>query len=134
MTEAKKTILVVEDERPLLGAIKIKLEKNGFAVLTARSVEQALNHLEDVGKVDVIWLDHYLLGKENGLDFMVKCKQDGSWCKNVPIYVVSNTASADNVQAYLKFGVNKYYVKAVTRLDEIIQEIDTEINKHKEEF
>ena len=60
----KKTILVVEDEKPLLDAIKTKLEKNDFNVLTARSVEQAKNHLMDVEKVDVIWLDHYLLGKE----------------------------------------------------------------------
>ena len=43
-----KSILVIEDERPLADAIKAKLEQNGFAVTTARTVEQALNYLEEL--------------------------------------------------------------------------------------
>ncbi len=132
MKENKKTILVVEDERPLLEAIKTKLEKSGFNVVSARSVEQAKNHLLDIGQIDAVWLDHYLLGKENGLDFVVWCKRDGTDYKKIPIFVVSNTAGADKVQTYLKLGVNKYYVKAEKRLDEIIGEIFQEINKQKE--
>jgi DNA-binding NtrC family response regulator len=127
MKTNKKTILVVEDERPLLEAIKIKLEKNGFEVVTARSVEQARNHLQDIKNVDTIWLDHYLLGKENGLDFVIMCKKKNSWCKKIPIFVVSNTASADKMRSYLKLGINKYYVKAEKRLDAIIKEIKNDL-------
>ncbi len=119
----EKTMLVIEDERPLVEAIKHKLESNGFAVVTARTVEQALNYLEDLKQVDAIWLDHYLLGKEDGLDFVSKIKQDGAKWKNIPIFVVSNTASPKNVQSYIRFGVKKYYVKAEHRLDGIIDEI-----------
>jgi len=82
-----------------------------------------LNYLEDIGNIDAIWLDHYLLGKETGLDFVAKIKaQDGKW-KNIPIFVVSNTASSSNVHSYMRLGVSKYYVKAEHRLDEIINEI-----------
>jgi CheY-like chemotaxis protein len=123
MNEKNPTILVVEDEIPLLEAVRIKMEKNNFLVLTARSSEQALNHLKDVEGIKAIWLDHYLLGKETGLDFVARCKAEGSPFKKIPIFVVSNTASDDKVQAYLKLGVSKYYVKAEKRLDEIIEEI-----------
>lgn len=133
MAKQEKVILVVEDERPLLEAIKTKLEISGFDVVTARSVQQALNHLKDIAKVDAIWLDHYLLGRESGLDFVAKCKEDGSLSKHVPIFVISNTASADKIQAYLKLGVNKYYVKAEKRLDAIIAEIKKELSKKNEE-
>lgn len=127
-----KVVLVVEDERPLMEAIKIKLEKNGFAVVTARSVEQAFSYLEDLERVDAVWLDHYLLGKEDGLDFVTKLKnKDGRW-KNIPIFVVSNTASFDKVQSYIRLGINKYYVKAEHRLDEILQEIKSFL-EHPEE-
>lgn len=132
MSVKEKVILVVEDELPLLEAIKLKLTKSGFSVVTARSVEQAVNHIKDIEKVDAIWLDHYLLGKENGLDFVVKCKSENSWCRHIPIFVVSNTASADKVQAYLQLGVSKYYVKAEKRLDEIIKEMSEEIDKQQE--
>lgn len=122
-----KVILVVEDERPLLEAVKLKLESSGFSVVSARSVKEALNHLKDVEKIDAVWLDHYLLGQEDGLDFVVECKKEDSWCKDIPIFVVSNTASPDKVQAYLKLGVNKYFVKAEKRLDDIINEMLKEL-------
>jgi CheY-like chemotaxis protein len=120
--EEQKTILVVEDEKPLLEAIHIKLEKSGFSVVTARTAEQAYGLLEDLAKIDIIWLDHYLLGKENGLDLVVKIKNDEKY-KNIPIFIVSNTASAEKVQSYINLGVNKYYIKSNYRLDNIIEDI-----------
>ena len=118
----RKTILVVEDEKPLLEAIHIKLEKSGFSVVTARTAEQAYGLLEDLTKVDVLWLDHYLLGKENGLDLVVKVKNNEHY-KNIPIFIVSNTASSEKVQSYINLGVNKYYIKSNYRLDNIIEDI-----------
>lgn len=120
MTDTTKTILVVEDELPLLDAIKKKLENNSINVLTARTVEQALSYLHDLEKVDGIWLDHYLLGKEDGLDLVATIKQADSAWKHIPIFVISNTASDDKVKAYLELGVNQYFIKANYRLDEII--------------
>lgn len=122
MTNETKTILVVEDEKPLLDAVRIKLEHEGFAVVTARTAEQAYNLLEDLEKVDVIWLDHYLIGKENGLDLVVKIKSHDEY-KNIPIFIVSNTASADKVKSYINLGVSKYYIKSNYRLDSIIGDI-----------
>ena len=128
----EKTILVVEDERPLAEAIKAKLEKSGFAVVTSRTVQQTISYLEDIGVVDAVWLDHYLLGKEDGLDFVTKLKaRDGRWQK-IPIFVVSNTASPDKVQSYIRLGINKYYTKADHRLDEIISEIKSFLENPKE--
>ena len=118
-----KTILVLEDERPLLEVIKTKLENTGFTVVTARSVDQAINYLKDGVQVDAVWLDHYLLGKESGLDFVAKLKDDGAIWRKIPIFVVSNTATPDKVQSYLRLGVNKYYTKVDFRLDQIITDI-----------
>ncbi|MFZ2310128.1 MAG: response regulator [Patescibacteria group bacterium] len=118
----QKIILVVEDEKPLLEAIHIKLEKSGFSVVTSRTAEQAYGLLEDLAKIDIIWLDHYLLGKENGLDLVAKIKNDERY-KNIPIFIVSNTASSEKVQSYINLGVNKYYIKSNYRLDNIIEDI-----------
>jgi CheY-like chemotaxis protein len=136
----KKTILVIEDERSLLKAIRLKLEKSNFHVITSPSVERAfttpikdvtinsvkiaLKHLKELEQVDAIWLDHDLLGDEDGLDFVTKFKDNGGKWSKVPIFVVSNTASSDLVKTYAKLGVNKYYVKAEHRLEEIIKEIN----------
>lgn len=115
-------ILVIEDEKPLQEAIKIKLELSNFDVVTARSVEQAINFLKDIKNIDVIWLDHYLLGKENGLDFVIKIKNNNKW-KKIPVFIISNTASQEKLKSYMNLGVEKYYVKANYRLDDIIKDI-----------
>ncbi|HOZ55748.1 MAG: Phosphate regulon transcriptional regulatory protein PhoB [Parcubacteria group bacterium ADurb.Bin316] len=126
MTKGKtkpKTILIVEDEKPLLDAISIKMQKSGYETVSARTVEQALNYLNDIQKINVIWLDHYLLGKESGLDFLVKIKGDKNY-KDIPVFVVSNTAGHDKITSYLNLGAVKFYVKAEKRLDEIINDIN----------
>lgn len=124
----QRTILVVEDEQPLSDAISAKLTKSGYKVLVAPSVEEALTLLQN-NNIDVIWLDHYLLGKESGLDLVAKIKEhDGEW-EHIPIFLVSNTASLDKVNTYIRLGVKKYYVKSDHRLDEIIGDIEAYLTK-----
>ena len=118
-----RIILVVEDERPLVQAIETKLEKNGFDVITARTIDQATSYLEEVKNIEVIWLDHYLPGDKTGLDFVAMLKSPDSKWKKIPIFIVSNTASNGNVRSYLRLGVSKYCVKADHRLGEIVTEI-----------
>ena len=116
------TILVVEDEKPLQEAISDKLERAGFDVVSARSVKQSLAYLEDISDIDVVWLDHYLIGKEDGLSLVEKMKGHEAW-KDIPIFIVSNTATSDKVNGYLSLGIERYYVKAENRLDAIIEDI-----------
>ena len=130
--DGKKTALVIEDELPLLEAIRAKMEKSGFQVITRRSVKQALLYLEEGIKIDVIWLDHYLVGMENGLDLVAKIKEEGSKYKSIPVYVVSNTATPDKIQSYIRLGINKYYTKADNRLEDIIKDITNFLASEKE--
>lgn len=128
MEEQKKVILVLEDEKPLLEAIKLKLEKRGFDVVSARTIDQAKNYVNDLERVDVIWMDHYLIGKGNGLDFIAWCKEsDNDKCRLIPVFVVSNTASDDKVATYMSLGAKRYFVKSNHKLDEIITEISNSL-------
>jgi CheY-like chemotaxis protein len=147
-----KTILVIEDEKSLLEAVKTKLEKNDFKVITSRSVVrafgtpleenadgsitqssllEALKHLESLEEVGAIWLDHNLIGKEDGLDFVTKFKANGSKWSKIPIFVVSNTSDSDLVKTYKKLGVKKYYIKAEHKLEDIIQDINSSLVSSK---
>ncbi len=121
-------ILVLEDEENLLQVLRIAFATEGFEVLTAMKVKEGLKHLRREKNIQIVWVDHYLIGKENGLEFVVKLKRNKKWRK-IPIFVVSNTASERNIQAYLGLGVNKYYTKADYRLSEIIRDIKKFLNK-----
>ena len=128
-----RTILVVEDERPLSEAVRLKLEGSGYSVATAQTVPQALDYLREIKNIEGVWLDHYLLGKEDGLDLVVKMKTEGSGWEHIPVFVVSNTASSEKVQTYIQLGVKKYYVKANHRLSDIIEDITRAINTKGDE-
>lgn len=142
--KTQKTILVIEDERALLDVIQTTIEKHGLSVITARSVEQAfdkniekninsvvtmnavldtIKYLETLKDVDAIWLDHNLLGDEDGLVFVKRFKANGGRFATMPIFVVSNTSNPETVKAYGALGIEKYYVKAEHRLDAIISDI-----------
>ena len=114
--------MVLEDERSLRAAIKSKLNTEGFDVTTARTVKQALDYLKEGIKIDGVWLDHYLFGGETGLDFVARLRNNRLW-KNLPVFVVSNTASQTKVQLYRNLGVQQCYTKVDHRLDTIIADI-----------
>lgn len=113
------TIMVVEDETLLLQAITKKLKLSGMDVLSCASGQQAVDYLESLDELpDVVWLDYYLKDM-NGLAFMQELKQNPKW-ENIPVLVVSNSASPEKVHNMLGLGAKKYILKAEYRLDEII--------------
>ncbi len=116
------TVLIIEDETPLLNAISHKLRTFGFEVATARTVEQAFGYMEDIDNVDAVWLNHYLLGNMSGLDFLEKIKNRPEW-KDIPVFVVTNTAGYDKKAIYMRLGATEYYIKSENRLDDIINNI-----------
>lgn len=115
----KKIILVVEDEHGISGAVKIKLENEGYSVLEADSVASAMK-LYDANDISLVWLDHYLRGHQTGLDFIeyVKSKKN-----DVPVLVVTNTASSNEKYSYLKLGADRYYVKTNYSLNELVEAV-----------
>jgi len=120
---AKKVILVIEDEEPILNVISFKLKRSGFTVVTAKTAEQALDYMNHIKVVDFIWLDHYLEGGTNGLEFVEAIKRPGSKWSSVPIFLISNTSYPEKHQAYLALGVEKYYTKSNHGLLSIISDV-----------
>lgn len=111
--------MVVEDENLLLQAITKKLKLSGMDVLSCASGQQAIDYLDNLEEMpDAVWLDYYLKDM-NGLAFMQELKANPKW-ENIPVLVVSNSASPDKVSNMLGLGAKKYILKAEYRLDEII--------------
>jgi response regulator RpfG family c-di-GMP phosphodiesterase len=119
--ERSKVILVIEDEIPLIKAIMRKIEDSGLEAISARTAKQALDLIEEL-EIDGIWLDHYLLGEKDGLEFLAELKEKRKDL-NIPIFVVSNTASDQKVSTYIAFGIEKYYIKSDYKLSEIVNYI-----------
>lgn len=127
MSKVKPTIMVVEDETLLLQAISKKIKLSNMDVLSCASGKQAIDYLNSVERLpDAVWLDYYLKDM-NGLAFMQLLKTNPKW-ENIPVLVISNSASPDKVNTMLGLGAKKYILKAEYRLDEIIPMIKEFIN------
>lgn len=119
MSKQNPTIMVVEDEVLLLQAITKKLKLSNMDVLSCSSGQQAVDYLNSIDELpDAIWLDYYLKDM-NGLAFMQEIKNNPKWA-DIPVLVVSNSASPEKVHNMLGLGAKKYILKAEYRLDEII--------------
>ena len=122
MSKQHPKIMVVEDEGLLLQAVSKKLTVSGIECVSCSSAEQALDYLAGMPELpDAVWLDYHLKDMD-GLMFMRTLKQNPLWAK-IAVFVVSNSASPDKVNAMLGLGAKKYLLKAEHRLDEIIADI-----------
>lgn len=128
--QAKRIVLVLEDEKQLAKAVREAFTQRGYAPIIVATAEEGIKELEKNPKIDVVWLDHYLLGAESGLDFVVQMRGRPEW-KAIPIFVVSNTASTTNIHSYLELGVANYYTKADYDINQIINDMDFVLEKNK---
>ena len=115
----KKTILVVEDEKPIARALTLKLEKAGFNVITTFDGLEALNVLE-TEKVDLILLD-LIMPIMDGFTILEKIKEKNM---KVKIFVTSNLGQQSDIDKAKKLGVKKFFVKSDISISEIIKKVE----------
>jgi len=121
MLSEKNTILIVEDEQPILNALALKLTHEGFSVLTATDGEEGLA-IALKKRPDLLLLD-ILLPKIDGLDVMRRIRET-TWGKSVPIILLTNLSPDDKITKQIVEDQPAYYlVKADWKLEDIVHKI-----------
>jgi CheY-like chemotaxis protein len=113
-------ILIVEDEPTLHKALAEFLEGEGFAVISAFDGLEAIA-LARLKKPDLILLD-IVLPKKDGYEVLDELKRDDRMQK-VPIILLTNLESAENIQKAFDKGATTYLVKANYKLEDIVSKI-----------
>ncbi|MCX7372658.1 MAG: phosphate regulon transcriptional regulator PhoB [Alphaproteobacteria bacterium] len=107
-TMAKPTILVVEDEAPLLTLLRYNLEKQGFRVEEATDGQEALMKVAE-GKPDLVLLD-WMLPSLSGIEVCRQIRRRPN-TRDLPIIMVTaRTEDQDSVRA-LDIGADDYVTK-----------------------
>lgn len=118
--EKKKTVLIVEDELPLLSVYADRFMEEGFLVLKAFNGKEGLA-LAMKEKPDLIILD-ISMPIMDGLAMMRKLREGELWGKKVPIMLLTNL-SADQKKIDEMIEKNKplfYLIKLDWSLDSIV--------------
>ncbi len=108
MSQAKASILLVEDEEHLLDALKLNLELEGYEVTTAGDGVAALKAVENE-YFDLIIMD-VMMPEMDGLATL-KQLQDNPQVKDIPvIFLTAKTQKADRRRFYAS-GIKGFITK-----------------------
>ena len=111
LTDAKRILLVVEDDETFAGILRDLSREMGFQSLVAGTAEEALS-LRNSHMPSAIVLD-VGLPDQSGLSVLDRLKRDVQ-TRHIPIHVVS---ASDHAQTALSLGAVGYMLKPVKRED-----------------
>jgi DNA-binding response OmpR family regulator len=103
MGQAKKKVLIVDDEPGIIRILGIKLRISGYEVMTAFNGERALELVES-GNPDIMLLDIIMPGKD-GFQVLQTLR---STCE---LPVIAFSARSENAQKALELGANDFVSK-----------------------
>lgn len=115
-------ILIVEDDEPMLTALKDNLSAAGFEhLLEARDGEEGLRvALKE--KPDLILLD-ILMPKMDGMTMLDKLCKDGT-CKDTKVVLLTNLEADESImKGIIAHEPSFYLVKASFSIDDVIQKV-----------
>lgn len=117
--EQKKKILVIEDEKPLLMAIKSKLELEGYDVVFAEDGEKGAELIRSE-KPDLLLLD-ILLPKKDGFEILEGLEKDKI---KLPIIIISNSGQPVEIERAKRLGVRDFLIKADFSPAEVLEKVE----------
>lgn len=119
-----KTILIVDDEEIVAGALAKKLTGAGYKVLVQRNGEDGLKSALATHP-DLVLLD-IVMPKMDGITFLDKLRQDG-WGKSVPVIILTNLERGEKVEEGKSRGVYDYLVKTDWSLSDVLSKVNKAI-------
>lgn len=131
------TILVVEDELPILELVQYNLQKEGFTVLIAETGSQALE-LARTEKPDLILLD-LMLPDMGGFDICRVLRNDSSTA-HIPIIMVTAKSSDADIVSGLELGADDYITKPfspkvlVARVHSVLRRVKEQVISSQEKI
>ena len=115
-TDAKKRILIIEDEKPLAHALELKMMHEGYDTTVASTGEEGLQ-LASTGNFDLILLDLIL----PGIDGFTILKDLQDQKTKAIIIILSNLGQDEDRKKAADFGAKDYLVKSNVPLADIVK-------------
>ena len=121
----EKTILIVEDELPLIKALQIKLVSSSFRIILANNgkvgLSQALTQHPDLILLDLV------MPVMDGITMLKKLRHD-DWGKKVPVIILTNLSDKEKMTEAEDYGVENYVIKAESSLGNLVKIIHKKLN------
>lgn len=118
-----ETILVVDDDREIVGAIAILLEKEGYRVIRAYNGMEALDRVMDPA-VQLLLID-VMMPRLDGLSAVMRIRDR----RNLPIIVLSARSEETDKILGLSVGADDYVTKPFNPI-EVIARVKSQLRRY----
>lgn len=112
----KPLILLVDDNQDLLFSMKIMLEINDYAVITANDGLEALKILSELENIPEIIISDIMMPIMDGYDFFKSISESPKW-NQIPFIFLTARDSIEDIRFGKMFGVDDYLTKPFKEKD-----------------
>ena len=121
--DTKETVLVVDDDREIVGAIALALEKEGYRVLRAYDGMEALDHALDP-ELRLILMD-VMMPRLDGLSAVLRIRER----RNLPIIVLSAKSEESDKVLGLSMGADDDVTKPFST-QELVARVRSQLRRY----
>ena len=114
-------VLLVDDDKFLLGMYQKKFEKSGATAEMSVGPEDALTKLKSGSKYDVLVLDIIMPGMD-GIELLRTIRQE-KLAEGSIVVMLTNESASSRIEEAKSLGVAGYIVKATSIPSEVVEEI-----------
>ena len=125
--ETVKKILIVDDEKDLRDALRIKLESEGYQVIEAIDGEDGYAKAE-LHKPDLILLD-ITMPKMNGHQVLNSLRQT-PWGLHIHVLILTNAEDPHNIAQGAILHSDDYIIKSQSSLEDILEKVKQHLVRH----
>ncbi|MDO8579818.1 MAG: response regulator, partial [bacterium] len=114
-------VLIVDDDKFLLGMYSLKFANNGYDVDTTIGSEVALEKLRAGAKPDIVLLD-IIMPRMTGLE-LLKIMRTEKLASDAVVVMLTNQSQSSDIEEAKRLNVEGYIVKAATIPSEVLREV-----------
>jgi two-component system alkaline phosphatase synthesis response regulator PhoP len=129
MENAKKLIVLIEDEEILSKLLAQKLERAGYEVKSSLDGEGGLALILE-SKPDLVLLD-MLLPKMNGFSILERLAEQ-KMLPQLPVIIISNSGQPIEIERAQKMGVRDYLIKVNFNPDEVLSKVESVLSSENQ--
>lgn len=118
---AKGHIMIVEDDVFVSDIYQVKVHVEGYDAIVAMNGMEAVKHLEEGKKPDLILLD-IVMPYMDGMETLKRLNANEEW-KNIPVIMLTNLSDKSQVEECLSLGAKDYIIKSHFTPSEVMAKV-----------
>lgn len=124
MEKEKKNVkvLIVDDDKFLLGMYSLKFANNGYDADTAVGSQAALDKIHNGAKPDILLLD-IVMPHMDGLE-LLKVIRDEKLVPEAVVIMLTNQSQSADIEKAKELKVDGYIIKAETIPSEVLNQVE----------